>query len=123
MFTLLEWKQILQLARDYDWAPEGTLPPPGRDELNWDGSYYPGYGQTLDDSDANQFARALETALIDIPADDKQPVTAPPSVTPVGVIVLERYRGPRVALLKRLLLSCHAGELRLQATGRFEHPE
>ena len=122
MFTLLEWKQILQLARDYEWAPEGTLPPPGRDDLNWDGSYYPGYGQTLSDSDASHLARALDTALLDIPADSGQPVTAPPSITPVGIAVLERYCGPRIALLKRLLVSCHAGELRLQPTGRFKFP-
>lgn len=122
MFTLLEWRQLLQLARDYDWIPEGTLPPPGRDEISWDGSYYPGYGQTLNDTDARQFVRALEKALLDIPSDEQQPVTAPASVTPVGIVVLERYRGPRIALLKRLLVSAQSGELRLQPTGRFQFP-
>jgi len=122
MFTLLEWKQLLQVARDYDWTPEGTLPPPDRDELSWDRSYYPGYGQVLPDSDAAAFARALDKALLDIPADVQQPVTAPASVTLVGLAVLERYRGPRIALLRRLLLSAQAGEFRLQPTGRFTIP-
>ncbi len=122
MFTLLEWRQILQLARDYDWLPGGTLPPPGRDEINWDGSYYPSYGQTLSDADAHKFVRALEKALLDIPSDESQPVNAPASTTPVGIAVLERYRGPRIALLKRLLVSARSGELRLQATGRFRFP-
>lgn len=119
MFTVLEWKQLLQLARDYDWTPEGTLPPPDRDELSWDRSYYPGYGQAFPDTDAALFARALDKALLDIPSDVQQPVTAPPSVTPVGMAVLERYRGPRIALLRRLLLSAQAGELRLQPAGRL----
>lgn len=122
MFTVLEWKQLLQLARDCEWRPAGTLPPPGRDDGDWDGSYYPGYGQTLSDDDALQFAHALNAALSFIPSDEKQPVTASASVSPVGVVALQRYRGPRIALLKRLLLSAEAGELRLQSTGRFTFP-
>lgn len=120
MFTLQEWRELLQLARDYGWEPGGTEPPPGRDELSWDRSYVPAYGQVMNAADAAQFADALDKAAVDIPSEANRPLTAPATVTSVGLTVLERYRGARLAILQRLARNAHAGEIRLQPTGRFD---
>ena len=115
MFTDADWKALLQLARDYGWPPMGTSPPPGRDDLSWDRTYHPPQGQSLSPEDGERFAAALERALADIPALPDQPVTAPPSVSPIGLAALSYYQGPRRALLQRLIASARAGALFLEA--------
>ena len=118
MFTEADWKALLQLARDYGWTPAGTVPPVGRDDLNWDRTYHPAQGQSLDPVDAERFAAALERALTDIPAQPDQPVNAPSTVSPVGVGALEYYRGSRRILLQRLIGNFRVGAVSIDAQPR-----
>jgi hypothetical protein len=121
-FTETEWKNIMSLARDYGWTPDGTQPPRDRDELSWDRSYCPAVGQTITAEDAQRFAIALDRAITDIPGDTSQPVTAPPHVAPASLTAMEYYRGPRVAMLQRLIIGADAGELHLTPSGKYEVP-
>jgi hypothetical protein len=73
------WRLMLALAQHYGWQPQGTAPP---DELaidagiwrgapsDWDGRYFPAYGQNVTEADAAELAAALEQALPDIPDHD-----------------------------------------------------
>src|SRR5439155_23608076 len=73
------WFLMLALAERYGWHPAGTAAP---DELavdagiwrgepsEWDGRYFPAYGQNVTEADAKGLAAALETALPDIPDHD-----------------------------------------------------
>ena len=70
------WQRMLALAQWYGWQPQGTAPP---DELavnaelwkgdpsDWDGRYFPPYGQQVTELDAKGLAIGLERALPDIP--------------------------------------------------------
>jgi len=113
-FTETEWKTLLQLARDYGWLPAGTLPPTGRNDLNWDQTYFPAQGQTISAEDGGRFAVSLERALQDIPAEPELEISVPLQVSPASLTALSYYRGPRRALLQRLAASGHAGTIQIQ---------
>lgn len=71
------WSRLLSIARVYGWEPAGTRPPEDDgDELalwkgapsDWDGRYWPGYGQVVAAKDALDLAAALKRAWPDLPA-------------------------------------------------------
>lgn len=54
------WRELLDLARDHGWQPQGTAPPDDWDNAkHWDGGYYSNYWQRVTDSDAHALAEAL----------------------------------------------------------------
>ncbi len=70
------WSRLLSIAQVYGWEPIGTEPPeddgsePGLwngDPSDWDGRYWPGYGQEVIAKDALELAAALERAWPDLP--------------------------------------------------------
>ena len=70
------WQWMLALAQWYGWQPQGTAPPDEvavdadlwkGDPSDWDGRYFPAYGQQVTEVDAKGLAAALERALPDIP--------------------------------------------------------
>jgi hypothetical protein len=65
------WLALLALAQLYGWTPAGTSPPDPEyfefDGLGRDGSYFPPHGQRVAPEDAQDFATALDRALLDIP--------------------------------------------------------
>ena len=92
-FSVWEWRAALELARDFGWKPEGTLPPIDYDPASygafnvtdvmsgqridfdvaddvsndkWSGTYSTNDGQIMSDTDAAAMADALEKALVAI---------------------------------------------------------
>ena len=72
------WSRLLSIAQVYGWEPLGTEPPedygsePGLwngDPSDWDGRYWPGYGQEVTAKDAMELAAALKRAWPDLPDD------------------------------------------------------
>ena len=70
------WSRLLSIAQAFGWEPEGTRPPedygdePGfwrGDPSDWDGRYWPGYGQEVTAKDALEFAAALKRSWPDLP--------------------------------------------------------
>lgn len=88
-FSVWEWRAVLELARDFGWNPEGTLPPVDYDPTlcgasnvtdvvtgqridfdvadapsgEWSGTYTTNDAQIVSDSDSAAMADALESAL------------------------------------------------------------
>src|SRR5262252_9199511 len=71
------WSRLLSIAQAYGWQPAGTRLPDGYeagepgfwqgDPSEWDGRYWPGYGQEVIATDALDFAAALKRAWPDLP--------------------------------------------------------
>src|SRR5215467_11613088 len=71
------WSRLLSLAQAYGWRPAGTRLPEGYDAYGpgswqgdpseWDGRYWPGYGQEVIATDALELAAALKRAWPDLP--------------------------------------------------------
>ena len=113
-FALLPggWSRLLSIAQTYGWRPAGTRPPDDDacevglwqgDPSEWDGRYWPGYGQEVIATDALGFAAALGRAWPDLPERgifEKRIVKVkrrivniePPKVT-VGTTPFELYSG------------------------------
>jgi hypothetical protein len=70
-----DWSQLLQLAEDYGWQPDGTIQMDLKtDEVRPErGGYFTSDYQRVTDTDAANMATALERALPDITgADNKE---------------------------------------------------
>ena len=110
----------VSLALQYGWEPSGTEVPDmwlvdTEEETavlskDWDGRYYPGFGQHVTSEDARQLAVALRKALADIPdhpvfrthdggTDDGRTLIQPPD----GANLLEFYSGPWKRVLNELV--------------------
>jgi hypothetical protein len=84
------WRLMLGLAARYGWQPLGTAPPddlaveiwPG-EPSDWDGSYFPAFGQNVTEADAKGLAAALERALPDIPNHDAGKNRSPDALAPL----------------------------------------
>ena len=71
------WSRLLSIAQVYGWQPAGTQLPEGYcgddpafwkgDPSDWDGRYWPGYGQEVTAKDALELAAALKRAWPDLP--------------------------------------------------------
>jgi hypothetical protein len=102
------WSRLLSIARTHGWNPAGTEPPEdfGDDpefwqgnSSEWDGRYFPGYGQTVTAKDAMEFAAALKRAWPDLPENgtiERKIVT----VRPGGVHILAPEVTPRTTPLE-----------------------
>lgn len=72
------WQKVLELARLYNWEPEGTSEPPNWRDVEtespeiWMGQYDVYLGERVSARDAAAIAAALENALDDLP-DNKMP--------------------------------------------------
>lgn len=78
-FNIAGWTQLLNMALDYGWKPEGTVMDEGffmsacgmgeeqakREVDNWDGSYTSNDWQQVTDSDANNLKEALGKIMED----------------------------------------------------------
>ena len=72
-FSMGGWRQVLTLAYECGWQPEGTLPPtwdPDYDGSGWKGWYFSNSRQHVTGEDAKAIAKALRDALDDIPDHD-----------------------------------------------------
>jgi hypothetical protein len=118
------WSRLLSIAQAHGWKPAGTEPPVyepeyyGDDpEVNpeaywhgdpseWDGRYFPGYGQTMTAKDALELAAALKRAWPDLPEHgtfEKKTVAVTPGVVHI--------RAPEVTL-RTTPLELYSGEWR-----------
>ena len=71
------WSRLLSIAQVYGWEPVGTRLPEGYcggdpafwqgEPSEWDGRYWPGYGQEVTAKDALDLAAALKRAWPDLP--------------------------------------------------------
>ena len=66
-FSRMIWANMLYLANQYGWQPQGTVLSDDTESGRWDGDYFGNEGQTITAEDANALADALEKALDDIP--------------------------------------------------------
>jgi len=126
--SLRDWLRMLALAQRYGWQPEGTAAPDEMaveaelwegDPAEWDGSYFPSYGQQVSDSDAKELATALEHALPDIPDHDAIGDRACESrsgggwlgnVPEQGVNPLEAFSGGNKEFLINFIAHCREDE-------------
>jgi hypothetical protein len=117
-----DWRRLLWVARVYGWRPLGTCPPDS-DAIDagiwpadheWDGTYFPAYGQHIVESDAVAIALALERALPDIP-DGTPPVSKVSDacvsewfadVPAPCVNALEALKGIRKDMVRAFIIHC-----------------
>ena len=66
-FTEEGWLQLLALAREYGWNPQGTQSPPEREDTHWVNDYLPPRYRIVSADDAAHLASALENAEDDLP--------------------------------------------------------
>jgi len=122
--SLCTWQRVLTLAERYGWKPEGTAAPDEMaieaeiwkgDPAEWDGAYFPSYGQQVTESDAKNLAAALERALPDIPDYDAIGERACErrngggwldNVPDVGVNPLEAFSGKNKEMLVGFIAHC-----------------
>jgi hypothetical protein len=117
------WQRMLALAQIYGWQSQGTAPP---DELaidaemwkgdpsDWDGRYFPSYGQQVTEVDAKDLAAALERALPDIPDHDARGNKAERKDDDTGwlatadsrVNALEAFSGPSKEIFRSFIAHC-----------------
>lgn len=66
-FTEESWLQLLELAREYGWEPQGTRSPPEPENTRWAADYLPPRPRIVSAGDAAGLAAALEQAEHNLP--------------------------------------------------------
>jgi len=113
------WTNLLILANQHGWEPQGTVVPAHRGS-NWAGNYLSNDGQVVSEHDARMLGLALERSLDDIPDQDVTAHKIKPVEGFTGLHVdddispVEYFSGANSkTYLREFIVFCKTGEFRI----------